>query len=276
MTLMNPMSFNLVDVHCHLMHEQFAKDLPEVIARAVSSGVKIMLVSGTTPEANIAALELAKKYPTIKASLGIYPIDALGLQPDVDGMPKHVGTIDIEEQFQFIKKNLKNVTAIGEIGMDFYWAKKEDTFEKQAENFRKIIRFAKEIKKPIVIHSRKAEEECIKILAEEIPNREIPVVQHCFSGRKSLMSEAISLGHYFSIPPNIIRADNFKTLVKKAPIEQLLTETDAPWLSPFPGKRNEPAFVLETIKIIAEIKGLSIEETAAKIWENYEGVFGEK
>lgn len=269
------MTLNLVDVHCHLMHEQFEKDLSEVIARAEKAGVKVMLVSGTTPEANIAALELAKKYPSVKASLGIYPIDALGLQPDVDGMPRHVGPIDLEEQFQFIKKNLKNVTAIGEIGMDFYWAKKEETHGKQAENFRKIIRFAKEIKKPIVIHSRKAEEECIVILREEVPNKEIAIIQHCFSGRKSLMSEAISLGHLFSIPPNILRADNFKTLVKKAPIEQLLTETDAPWLSPFPGKRNEPSFVLETIKMIAEIKGISVEEAAAKIWGNYERVFGE-
>ncbi|MBI2666469.1 TatD family hydrolase [Candidatus Woesearchaeota archaeon] len=267
------MTLNLVDVHCHLMHEQFEKDLPEVITRAEKAGVKIMLVSGTTPEANIAALELAKKYPQIKASLGIYPIDALGLQPDVDGMPHHVGPIDIKEQFQFIKKNIKDVTAIGEIGMDFYWAKKEETYERQAENFRKIIRFAKEIKKPIVIHSRKAEEECIAILEQELHNKEIPVVQHCFSGRKSLMSKAIELGHFFSIPPNILRADNFKTLVKKAPIEQLLTETDAPWLSPFSGKRNEPSFVLETIKMIAEIKELSVEETAVKIWENYKRVF---
>lgn len=267
------MTLKLVDVHCHLMHELFAKDLPEVIARAEKAGVKVMLVSGTTPEANIAALELAKKYLSIKASLGIYPIDALGLAPDADGMPRHVGLIDIEEQFRFIKKNLAHITAIGEIGMDFYWAKKEDTYDKQADNFRKIIRFAKEIKKPIVIHSRKAEEECIAILREEISNKEIAIVQHCFSGRKSLMSEAISLGHYFSIPPNILRADNFKTLVKKVSIEQLLTETDAPWLSPFPEKRNEPAFVMETIKIIAEIKEISIEEAAAKIWKNYERVF---
>ncbi len=268
------MNLNLVDVHCHLMHEQFANDLPEVIARAEKAGVKVMLVSGTTPEANVVALELAKKYPSIKASLGIYPIDALGMQPDVDGMPHHVGPIDLEEQFKFIRKNLAQVAAIGEIGMDFYWAKKEDTYEKQAEIFRKIIRFAKEIKKPIIIHSRKAEEECIAILEQELPNQEIPVVQHCFSGKKSSMSKAIELGHYLSIPPNILRADNFKTLVKKAPIAQLLTETDAPWLSPFSGTRNEPAFVVETVKMIAEIKSLSVEETAEEIWNNYIRIFG--
>ncbi len=265
---------NLLDVHSHLNHADFKKDLPEVLKRAEKAGVKVILCSGVNPPSNREVLELARKYPLIKASLGIYPIDALGLAEAEIGLPRQTVPIDLEEEFKFIERHKDQVVSIGEVGMDFYWAKKEETYEKQAENFRKIIRFAIRIGKPLVIHSRKAEEECIDILEQEIKHHEIPVIQHCFSGRKSLMARAGALGHYFSIPPNILRSGSFQTLVKKVDINQLLTETDAPYLSPYPDTRNEPAFVLESIKKIAEIKGLSVEETAQKIWDNYGRVLG--
>ena len=264
---------NLVDVHCHINHELLKPQIEEVLKRAEEAGVKAILLSGVNPENNREVIQLAEKYPIIKPSLGIYPIDALGLGSDETGLPEHQGKINLEEEFGFIKNNLDKVAAIGEIGMDFNWATKEETYEEQAENFRKIIRFAIKVKKPIVIHSRKAEAECLEILEQEIKNNEIPVIQHCFSGRKSLMSKAIELGHYFSIPPNILVASNFKTLAKKAPMEQLLTETDAPWLSPEKGVPNEPKNVLLTVKKIAEIKELTVEETAEKIWDNYLRVF---
>ena len=266
---------NLVDVHCHLNHELFKDDLDEVIERARKAGVKKILISGVNPASNKEVLKLVERYPKIIcASLGIYPIDALGIQPEGVGMAHHEGPIDLQKEFGFIEKNIDKVTAVGEVGMDFHWAEKEKTYQKQAENFRKIIRFCIRIKKPIIIHSRKAEEECLQILEEEIKNKEIPVVQHCFSGRKSLMTKAIELGHYFSIPPNIIKASNFQTLVKKAPLTQLLTETDSPWLSPYKDKKNEPANVVETIKKIAEVKGISDKEVAEHIWDNYVKVFG--
>jgi len=263
---------NLVDVHCHINHELFKNKLDDVLKRAKDVGVKAILLSGVNPANNREVLELAKKHPIIKASLGIYPTDAIGMGSDETGLPEHKGKINLDEEFKFIEENLDEVTAIGEIGMDFYWPDK-DTYEEQATIFRKIIRFAIKVNKPIVIHSRKAEEECIEILEEEIKNKEIPVIQHCFSGRKSLMTKAIELGHYFSIPPNILKASNFQTLVKKAPLTQLLTETDAPWLSPYKDKPNEPAFVLETIKKIAEVKKLSDKEVADQIWQNYQSIF---
>jgi len=263
---------NLVDVHCHINHELLKDQLDNVLKRAEDVGIKAILLSGVNPPANREVLELAKKYPIIKASLGIYPIDALGLAKGETGLPQHKEKINLEEEFKFIKDNLEDVTAIGEIGMDFYWAEK-DTYKEQAKNFRKIIQFAIKVKKPIVIHSRKAEEECIEILTEEIKNKEIPVIQHCFSGRKSLMTKSIELGHYFSIPPNIVKASNFQTLVKKAPLTQLLTETDAPWLSPYKDKPNEPAFVTESIKKIAEVKKLTEQEVADQIWKNYQLIF---
>ncbi|MBI2582491.1 TatD family hydrolase [Candidatus Woesearchaeota archaeon] len=266
---------NLIDVHCHLTHEYFKDKLDAVLKRAEKAGLKALIVSGVNPEVNREVLALAKKHPKlIKASLGIYPIDALGIQPEGAGMAHHKGPINLEEEFKFIEKNEDAVHCIGEVGMDFHWAEKEKTYAQQAENFRKIIRFAIKIRKPLVIHSRKAEEECLQILEEEIKNKEIPVIQHCFSGRKSLMSKGVELGHYFSIPPCIVKSSNFQTLVKKVPLTQLLTETDSPWLSPYKEGMNEPAFVVESIKQIALVKELSQEEVAEQIWKNYQRIFG--
>jgi len=157
--------------------------------------------------------------------------------------------------------------------MDFHWADKEKTYQQQADNFRRIIRFAISIKKPIVIHSRKAEKECLEILEQEIKNKEIPVINHCFSGKKSLIRKAAELGHHFSIPPNILRSHSFQTLVKMVDLKQLLTETDSPYLSPYAEQRNEPAFILESIKKIAEIKQITEKEAADRIWENYCRIF---
>jgi len=264
----------LVDVHCHLNHKEFEGKLDQVLNNAEKAGVKAIVVSGVNTEANKEVLALAKKHPLIKASLGIYPIDALGLAPDEIGLPRQIGKIDLNEEFKFMEEHQDEFVSIGEIGMDFHWADKEKTLKQQSDNFRRIIQFAKNIKKPIVIHSRKAELECLDILEQELPNNEIPVDLHCFSGRKHLIKRAAELGYYFSIPPNIVKAQNFQIAVEIVPLKQLLTETDAPWLSPFKDKINEPAYVTETIKKIAEIKGLSEEEVADQIWKNYVKVFG--
>ncbi|MDP3990557.1 MAG: TatD family hydrolase [archaeon] len=265
---------NLVDIHCHLNHAAYKDDLDEVLERAKKAGMKALVVSGVNPVSNKEVLALAKKYPIIKASLGVYPIDALGLAEEEIGLPRQTVPINLDEEFTFIEENIDQVISIGEIGMDFHWATKEDTYEKQAENFRKIIQFAIKIKKPIVIHSRKAERECLEILEQEV-HGEIPIVNHCFSGKKNLIKRSAELGHYFSIPPNVLRSQSFQTLVKMVDLKQLLTETDSPYLSPFPDQRNEPVNVIESIKKIAEIKEISVEEAAEAVWENYVKVFGE-
>jgi len=262
---------NLVDVHCHLNHKDFQNNLEEVLERAKKAGVKVILCSGVNHPANEEVLALAKKYPQIKCSLGLYPIDLLGLGPDEVGITRQIGNINLAEELDFIRQHQKKVVSIGEVGLDFHWDKEH--WEQQKENFRKIIRFAKEINKPLIIHSRDAEKECIDILEEEIKDKEIPVSMHCFSGNKKLIKRAADAGFYFSIPPNIVKLQHFQTLVEMVDLKQLFTETDAPWLSPFPGKKNEPAYVIEAIKKIAEIKKLSAEEVAKQIWENYERVF---
>jgi len=263
---------NLVDIHCHLNHESFRKDLNEVIERAKKAGLKAIIVSGTNPASNQQVLELAQKDPLIKISLGLHPIDALGLSEGETGIPKQKKPVNLEKEFHFIKEHKDQILAIGEAGLDYHWDKEHH--QQQKDNFRKIIQFAVKIKKPIIIHTWDAEEDCLDILEEENPS--VPVILHCFGGRKSLITRAKELGYYFSVPPSIIKG-NFQTLVKKVPLTQLLTETDAPWQSPSPDiKRNEPAFIVETIKKISEIKKLSQEEVADQIWKNYQNLIKNK
>lgn len=258
----------LVDVHCHLTHELFKKDLDEVIQRAKSAGVKAIVCSGVNHPTNLEALELAKKYDIIKCTLGLYPIDLLGLMPDETGLTRQLEPIPLEEEFEFIKKNKENIAGVGECGLDFHWDKEQH--DKQKENFQKIIGFAEKLNKPIVIHSRKAEGDIIEMLQSSTLKK---VVLHCFEGRKHIIKKAIDMNYSFSIPCSILKMQHFQLLVEAAPIQQLLTETDAPWLSPFPGKRNEPANVIETVKKIAEIKVLSLEETQNLIFMNYQRMF---
>ncbi len=270
-----------VDVHCHLTHKYFTENdtdnFEDFLKRAEKAGVKAMVCSGVNPKSNREVLELAKKYPQIKASLGLYPIDLIGKQADEDvGIGRNLEGFDIDKELKFIEKNKDKIVSIGEIGMDFHWVKKEDYLEIESENFRKIIRFAKELKKPIVIHSRKAEKECLDIMEEELPNNEIAVVNHCFGGKKKYIQRGADLGYYFSVPAVIKRLQHFQTLVKIVPIEQLLTETDSPYLSPkrVEGRMNEPSFVPDSIKMIAKIKEISEKEASEQIWKNYEKVFG--
>jgi len=261
---------NLVDVHCHLTHQRFKKDLSKVIERAKKAGVKAIVCSGVNHPTNVEALELAKKYDVVKVSLGLYPIDLLGLGPDEVGLTRQTERIDLEKEFDFIKKHKEEIVAVGEAGMDFHWDKKYH--EKQKENFQKIISFVEKLGKPLVVHSRRAELDAFEML-ESSSIKKNNVVLHCFEGRKHLLKKAADAGYNFTIPCNIVKLQHFQTLVEIASLSQLFTETDAPWLSPFSGKRNEPAFVVEPIKKIAEIKKLSQEKVARQIWKNYEKLF---
>jgi TatD DNase family protein len=137
---------------------------------------------------------------------------------------------------------------------------------------RKFLDISKKYDVPVIIHSRKAELETIDFL-EQNNMKGRKVIMHCFSGRKHLVKRIIDNGWLFSIPCNIIRSEQFQNIVKDSPMSQLLTETDAPYLSPIPGKRNDSRNIAYTIKKIAELKGLSEEDTANIIFQNYQRVF---
>ncbi len=250
----------LVDVHAHLDYPEIEKDVDDIIDRAKKTGVKAIIANSVAHKSMRKTLELAGKYDIVKAAIGIYPPDALEKESGKKNDP------DIDEELKFIEENKNKIIAIGECGLDYYNGKKEN----QIEIFKKQLELAKKLDKPIIVHSRKAEEDVIDILEESGYKK---VVMHCFCGKKKLIKKAADLGFYFSIPTNVVRAQNIQDTVKEVNINQLLTETDAPFLSPFKNKMNEPAFIIEAVKKIAEIKGFTEEEVANNIWLNYQRLF---
>jgi TatD DNase family protein len=251
----------LVDVHAHLDYYSSSDEIDSVISRAKSAGVKAIITNSVDPISMNKTLELTKKYDMVKPALGIYPPDALDRETDYEKR------FDIDSALDFIEKNADKAFAIGECGMDFKNVSDKDL---QVKVFKRQLDIAMRHKKPIIVHSRKAEQEVVDIIEQSGYKK---VVLHCFCGRKSLARHAAELDLYFSIPTNVVRSDNLKDLVKIVNINKLLTETDCPFLSPFPDKKNEPAFVLESVKKIAEIKGFTVEETANNIWLNYQRLF---
>ena len=179
----------LVDVHCHLSHKEFDTDLDEVISRAKKEGVKAIVCSGVNPADNIRVLEIAKKYDMVHASLGAYPIDLLGLVLKNMGLPRQAEPINLDEQFEFFKKNKKDIISIGEVGLDYKFGSKHK--DKQKENFKKILDFTEKFKKPLVIHSRNAEQDVIDVL-ETSSIKKSNVVLHCFEGNKKLIPSSKS------------------------------------------------------------------------------------
>ncbi|HLC58334.1 MAG TPA: TatD family hydrolase [Candidatus Nanoarchaeia archaeon] len=262
----------LIDVHCHLTFPHFKKDLNEVIERARNAGVVSILSSGVDPKTNREVLELSKNYDIVKASLGIYPLDAVGLAHYDDVPRENESVFDVDAELKFIEKNKDNIIAIGEIGLDGT-PKPDAKMKEQQEVFWKCIELARKIKKPIVVHTRKAEKECIEILQSSgLKN----VVLHCFTGNLKLVKQAEDSGFYLSIPSIITRLKHFQEVVEKTSLSNILTETDAPYLSYVPGGRSEPAHIQETIKIISKIKNVTAEEVEKIIFSNYQKIFLKK
>ncbi|MDI6738626.1 MAG: TatD family hydrolase [Nanoarchaeota archaeon] len=243
----------LADVHCHLDFPDFEKDLDSVIERAKKAGVVAIITAGLNPETNRKALEIAGRFPIVKAALGIYPQYAAEMSEEA-----------VEKEIAFIKK--QKPFAISEIGLDGTYP----DMEKQKEVFRQMIALAKELKIPLVVHSRKAEKEVFEVLVSMNAGK---VVVHCFNGKLSLAKEMQAAGFFFSIPAIVSHATQFKELVKAINSTHLLTETDAPFLSAVKGEKNEPASVKQTAAEIASIKGVSAEEMEKMIFSNYQKLF---
>jgi|SRR3989344_8309559 len=248
----------LVDVHAHLDDDQFKEDLDQVIERAEKAGLISIITNGTNPQSNTAVLNLSKKYKIVHAALGIYPITAHEMSEE-----------EAQEQMEFMKKNRKDILALGEVGLDLKFV---NTLEKQQKIFEDIIELSKKLKKPLIVHSRKAESETLDIL-ESLSAKK--VIMHCFTPNMKIVKRAENLGFFLSVPPVITRLQHFQELVKQTSLKKLLTETDCPYLSPYKEKRNEPAFVVETIRKIAEIKKIEVEETKKIIFSNYQKIFSD-
>jgi TatD DNase family protein len=270
----------LIDIHAHLEHARFEKDLDKVIARFEKVGGEFVVNSGVNPETNKRALELSEKYDVVKVSFGLYPIDALAKEieaGEAEGFLRGIEEFDVDEELKWIEENADKCVAIGECGLDYNWKdfQTPEMKEKQKEVFRKVLKLAKKIDKPVIVHSRKAEADAIEILEKEGWKGK-KVVMHSFNGKKALIRKCVENGWFFSVPPVITRLHHFTTLVGIVPLGQLLTETDSPYLSPVVGKRNEPANVSVTIEEIAKIKKLSEKEVGEQIFNNTAELFSLK
>lgn len=257
----------LIDIHCHLDHQKFKGNLDQVIERARKAGMSHIITSGVNKSSNRKVLEISKKYDIVFPSLGLYPIDALNKEIEAEGLPRDVIPFDADEEIEFIKKKRGEILGIGEAGLDFALSTMK---EEQKVIFQKVIELAEKIKKPLIVHSRKAEREVLDMLESSKLKK---VVLHCFSANMKLVKCAEEMNYSFSIPPVIVRLQHFQTLVEKVSLKNLLTETDAPYLSPVFGERNEPKNVVESIKMISKIKKIDYEEAKKIIFMNFQNIF---
>lgn len=248
----------LVDVHAHFTYKNFNKDIDKVIKNMKSAGVSKVISNGLSFEDNKNVLKLSKKYDIVDAALGLYPTEA--------------GTIsnkDLDKILNQIEENKEKIVAIGEVGLDYYWTKEDTKKQRQKEVLSKIIKLANKINKPLIVHSRNAESDTVEVMK----SAKVPVIMHCFCGNLEATEKADKYGYYFSIPVTIVRSKTFKKLVKRVGISKLLTETDAPFLSPKPGERNDSSNISLTIKKISEVLDIDKKIIANKILSNYKKLF---
>ncbi len=254
----------LIDTHAHLDDPKFNSDTDDVIKRAQDAGIENIITVGTwQKDAGLGhILPLLDRYDILYAALGVHPHDA--------------GDAG-EEAFNEIKELSAHakVIAIGETGLDYHYEHSPKNIQKTV--FIKHIRLARELNLPLTIHSREAESDTLEILAQE-GIRAIGGVLHCFSGSYEMAKKCLDMGLYLSFTGVVTfpKAANIHEVVKKVPVERMLVETDCPYLAPLPhrGKRNEPSFILETAKKIAEIKGLSYDDVARITTLNAKELFG--
>ena len=245
----------LFDTHVHLNSKLYKIDLKEVIERALEVGVTNMAVVGFDAPSNKRAVELAEKYDFIYATVGVHPSDAKSAS--------EAGWATLREQLKHPK-----VVALGECGLDYY----HDTSfnDIQREVFKKQLEIVKEVNMPIVVHMRDSVNDTYEMLCDE--GKGLSGVLHCYSGDLEMMYKFLDLGFYIGLdgPVTFKNAHSVHELVKAIPIDRLVLETDAPYLTPAPyrGKRNEPAYLSYIAKKVAELKGMTYEEVCEFTTEN--------
>jgi TatD DNase family protein len=251
----------LIDSHAHIYYRDYADDFDEMLQRAADAGIGAILIVGTDVASSRQSVELAEQYPQLYASVGIHPHDAGG-----------VTEADYEAIRELALASQK-VVAIGEIGLDFY--RDRSPRDVQEAVFRRFLRLAAELDKPVIIHDRDAHERVMSILAEEKATRG---VLHCFSGDSAMAAQAVAMGFHISIPGTVTYPANeaLRDVVRSVSIDRMLVETDCPYLTPVPhrGKRNEPAFVRLAAERVAEVKGLSLADVARITTKNCRDLFG--
>jgi TatD DNase family protein len=249
---------NLVDSHCHLDGEKYTSDLDAVLDRAAQAGVTRMLSIGTgdgPPELD-RAVRLAERYPQLYATVGVHPHDAAKVTPrtfdDLRALGQH-----------------RKVVAFGEIGLDYHYD--FSPREIQREVFSEQLKLARDLDLPITIHTREAWDDTMDLLEEHWKGA---CVLHCFTGDPTQAAQALARGYYLAYGGVLTfrTAENVREAAKITPDDRLLVETDAPYLAPLPwrGKRNEPSFMIETVRRLAEVRGATPEHVADVTTANFE------
>jgi TatD DNase family protein len=252
----------LVDSHCHLDFPDFANELNQVVARAAEAGIGTMVTISTRVRRFPEVLAIAERFDNVYCSVGTHPHNAHEEQDisadDLIRLAKHA-----------------RVIAIGEAGLDYHYD--NSPREAQAAGLRAHIAAARTTNLPLIIHAREADADLISILREESETGAFPAVLHCFSSGRALAEAGVALGHYVSFSGILTfkNAEEIRTIARDLPADRILVETDAPYLAPVPhrGKRNEPAFVVNTAAALARVRGISADEIARQTTENFFRLF---
>ncbi len=248
----------LVDSHCHL--DMLTLPISEIVDNAKAHDVQYMLCVCVVLEKFPAMLKLVEDFSNISVSVGLHPDEMDVPEPTVDDL--------------LLLAQHKKCVAIGETGLDYY--REIDQKPRQQQRFRNHIQVAHQLKKPLIIHTRSASEDTIKIMQEERA-QEVRGVMHCFTESWMVAQAALDLNFYISFSGIITfkNAEDLRDVVRKMPIDRLLIETDSPYLAPVPfrGKSNQPAYVEYVARLVAELKGLTYEEVALITTQNYFDLF---
>lgn len=286
------MDYKYIDCHTHVNFAAFSQDYKEVIERALKTGVRMINV-GTQKDTSLRAIELTKEFPEgVYATIGLHPVHTAKSYHDSDELGGDKGFTSRGEifDFEYYRKLAmeSKVVAIGECGLDYYRlsqnessnpsADEEQEFkDSQAKAFIAQIELSHEVKKPLMIHCRQAYEDLIKILNNHKPKlNNPPGIMHFFAGGKTEAEAFLDMGFYFTFGGVITFVRDYDKVIKFIPADRILSETDAPYVTPVPyrGKRNEPAYVTETVRKLAELKDMEETEMAERIKNNARAALG--
>ena len=252
----------LVDSHCHLDFPDFAEERDAVVARAVAAGVSRMVTISTRVRRFDAVRAIAEAHPEVWCSVGTHPHNA-------------AEELDVTAGDLVRLSAHPRVVAIGEAGLDYFYD--HAPREAQAQGLRTHITAARETGLPLVIHARDADADMAAILEEETGKGAFPFVLHCFSSGLGLAQAGVALGGYVSFSGILTfrKSEELRAIARQMPRERLLVETDAPFLAPppFRGKRNEPAYVVETARVLADAIGVGFDEIATLTTDNFHRLF---
>lgn len=248
----------LADVHAHLDLVK-REELAGVVQRATTAGVKVIISNSVDPKSIRRALELHEQFGFVKAALGLYPTEAARLSEAA-----------IEGELNFIRSCKDRIVALGEIGLDYQEAKGERERQQQQQLFERQLELAKQLGKPVIVHSRQAEKGVVETLIRCGCNA---VILHAFHGSMKLVKATAEAGFYITIPTNIRRSSHFQAIVRELPLSRLLTETDTPYLAAEKEGKSEPSHIAATVARIAAIKGMAAEEVANILYSNYQRLF---